>query len=146
MRTEWPDRFLDKVTPTAGGCWKWTGSVKPNGYGQVRVGIRVRTAHRVAYELAHGEIPDGLVIDHLCRRRDCVRPDHLEAVTQRVNVRRGTSAAARRARQTHCCRGHVFDAANTYVAPNGTRKCRRCRAAAQDRARRHRREVPRVPS
>ncbi|PSJ29819.1 HNH endonuclease [Streptosporangium nondiastaticum] len=143
MRSDWPDRFLDKVTRTA-GCWTWTGSVKPNGYGQFRVGKRVRTAHRVAYELAHGEIPDGLVIDHLCRRRDCVRPDHLEAVTQRINVRRGISSAAHRARQTHCCRGHAFDAANTYVAPNGTRKCRRCRATAQDRARRRRQEVTRV--
>ncbi|MEX2984566.1 HNH endonuclease signature motif containing protein [Streptomyces sp. C36] len=136
MHTTWANRFLDKVTRTDDGCWEWTGSIKPSGYGQVRVGDRVRSAHRVAYELAHGEIPDGLVIDHLCRRRNCVRIDHLEAVTQRINVRRGISAAAHRARQTHCCRGHAFDAANTYVAPNGTRKCRRCRAAAQNRARR----------
>lgn len=135
MHTTWADRFLVKVTKTD-GCWVWTGSVKSSGYGQFRVGDRVRSAHRVAYELEHGDIPADLVLDHLCRNRRCVRPSHLEAVTQRTNVLRGVGFAACKARQTHCIHGHEFDPANTYVAPNGTRRCRRCRAEAQNRARR----------
>lgn len=136
------DRFLAKVAPGPLGCWDWTGHVKPNGYGQVKVDGRPAYVHRVAYELTRGPIPDGLVIDHLCRRRHCVNPDHLEPVTHRINIRRGVSPAARRAHQTHCGRRHIFDNANTYTAPNGTRHCRRC-AAGRARTRR-RREVSRA--
>ncbi|MFF4738791.1 HNH endonuclease signature motif containing protein [Streptomyces sp. NPDC001262] len=143
-RTDWTDRFLAKVAK-GDGCWTWKASVRANGYGQVRVGARVRSAHRVAYELAYGQIPPGLVIDHLCRNRRCVRPSHLDAVTQRTNVLRGVSLAAHRAAQTHCIHGHLFDAVNTYVASNGTRKCRACRAA-RSHARRRQREVSCVPA
>ncbi|MFF8534104.1 HNH endonuclease signature motif containing protein [Streptomyces sp. NPDC015532] len=125
---DWTDRFLDKIRDAEGGCWEWTGHVKPNGYGQVRINRRPLHAHRVAYEALRGSIPDGLVIDHLCRNRRCVNPDHLEPVTHRTNILRGTGPAARNARRTHCIRGHRFDAANTYVAPNGARNCRTCRA------------------
>ncbi|MFI1182602.1 HNH endonuclease signature motif containing protein [Streptomyces sp. NPDC020799] len=135
-RTDWTDRFLAKVAETDRGCWQWTAYTNPDGYGQIKIGGRPRYAHRVAYEAMREPIPDGLVIDHLCRNRTCVRPDHLEAVRQRTNVLRGVNIAARRARQTHCLRGHAFDAANTYTAPNGTRKCRRCRANARGRSRR----------
>ncbi|MFE1731679.1 HNH endonuclease signature motif containing protein [Streptomyces bacillaris] len=129
-------RFLDKVAPGPLGCWDWTAHVKPNGYGQFKVAGRPQYAHRVAYELVRGPIPRGLVIDHLCRRRHCVNPDHLEVVTTRTNIRRGISPAARRARQTHCARGHRFNHANTYRAPNGTRHCRPCAARrARDRRR-----------
>lgn len=138
------DRFLAKIVDGPLGCWDWTGHVKPNGYGQVKVGGRPQYAHRVAYTLTRGPIPDGLVIDHLCRRRHCVNPDHLDVVTTRTNILRGVSPAARRARQTHCARGHEFDDATTYVAPNGTRHCRRC-AALRARTRR-RRGVHRAPA
>lgn len=83
------DRFLAKVRPIPGkSCWGWVGYVTPNGYGMVGDGRRVTYAHRLAYELYVGPIPPGLHIDHLCRERRCVRPDHLEAVTQAENNRR----------------------------------------------------------
>lgn len=136
MPREWTDRFLARVTDAPGGCWQWTGYLMPNGYARISVNGERQYAHRVAYEAVRGPIPDGLVIDHLCRNRGCVNPDHLEAVTQRTNVLRGVSFAAARARQVRCLRGHRFTKANTYVAGNGTRKCRTCRAAARARSRR----------
>lgn len=136
MPREWTDRFLARVTDAPGGCWQWTGYLMPNGYARISVNGERQYAHRVAYEAVLGPIPDGLVIDHLCRNRGCVNPDHLEAVTQRTNVLRGVSFAAARARQVRCLRGHRFTKANTYVAGNGTRKCRKCRAAARARSRR----------
>ncbi|MFD9789638.1 HNH endonuclease signature motif containing protein [Streptomyces sp. NPDC059070] len=140
---DWTDRFLAKIRDSEGGCWEWTGHIKPNGYGQVRVGDRKHNVHRLAYEVLVGPIPPGLVIDHLCRNRRCLRPDHLEPVTQRTNVLRGEGPAARNARSTHCVQGHTFDAVNTYVRPNGSRDCRSCNA---DRNRRRRQGVTRAPA
>lgn len=72
------------------GCWLWIGSERESGgYGFIVRNGRSTAAHRVSYEMAKGPIPEGLVIDHLCRVHCCVNPDHLEAVTQLVNVRRG---------------------------------------------------------
>jgi hypothetical protein len=82
------EKFWSKVDKTS-DCWLWTASTR-NGYGQIARGDgRVDYAHRLSYEMAHGAIPPGLNIDHLCRQPLCVRPDHLEAVTQRENLRRG---------------------------------------------------------
>lgn len=131
-RTPLADRFdagyqLDRQT----GCWNWMRSTKgPNGYGQIGEGghdCRILLAHRVSYEIHKGPIPKHLEIDHLCRNRGCVNPEHLEAVTRRTNLLRGDTITARRAAQTHCLRGHEFTAENTYRSTRGTRECRSCK-------------------
>lgn len=113
-------------------CWPWLGVRTYNGYGRFKLTARkspVR-AHRLAYEEMVGPIPEGLVIDHLCRNRLCVNPDHLEPVTNRENLLRGEGIAAINAAKTHCVKGHPFDEVNTYIEPsNGKRKCRTCRRA-----------------
>lgn len=114
-----------------GDCVLWTGSIDTRGYGYVKADGRTYRAHRLAYEEAHGEIPEGLVIDHLCRVRACVNPDHMEAVTQRVNVLRGESLQAQNARKTECIRGHAFDDENTLLTADGRRQCRTCTNARQ---------------
>lgn len=104
------------------GCWLWLG---PNatGYGQIKLDGKVRLAHRVSYELAKGPIPGGLEIDHLCRVRCCVNPNHLEAVTRRVNQLRGRGAAGTNSRKATCKRGHAFD--RRYA--DGKRRCLACK-------------------
>lgn len=106
-------------------CWMWTGRVN-HGYGRFRFYGNEYSAHRFSYELHKGEIPETLVIDHLCRVTLCVNPDHLEVVTNVENVMRGYSRSAVNARKTHCIRGHALDDVNTFVAPNGSRHCRLC--------------------
>jgi hypothetical protein len=130
------DRFWSKVEHRgASDCWEWTaGTLSKGRYGGFYDG-KMRHAHRVAYELCVGEIPDGLVIDHLCGNTLCVNPAHLEAVTQRENILRGESFAASHARTTHCPSGHAYDEANTRVY-KGMRVCRECNRLAKQRERR----------
>lgn len=119
------------------GCWEWVGTINPDGYGQFRVDGSLRRAHRVLYEQSNGPIPPGLTLDHLCRNRGCVRPDHLEAVSQRVNTMRGDTPAARNAGKTHCPMGHALGAGNLVASQvkQGWRRCRECYNAGH-RARR----------
>lgn len=134
-----PEKFITafwaKVDKT-GDCWLWTASTGSNGYGQVRKDNRPAPAHRVAYELTIGPIPEGLDLDHLCRVPTCVNPKHLEPVTARTNILRGTGPTAKNALKTHCLKGHPFDTANTYLR-NGRhgiqRECRKCAALAMAR-------------
>lgn len=86
------ERFWDKAEKTDSGCWLWSGAMFPNGYPCFSINRGSVGAHRVAYELANGPIPEGLTIDHLCRVKRCVNPDHLEAVAQGENTRRGRVA------------------------------------------------------
>lgn len=121
-----------------GECWEFRGAISPQGYGQVRIAGATRLAHRVTYSAMVDDIPEGLVIDHLCRNRACVNPDHLDAVPQRINILRGegplTAGRARAAferAKTECPRGHPYDLDNTYRTPAGARQCRACKRAAQ---------------
>lgn len=88
------------------GCWIWSGYRYPRGYGKACFGGRYVSAHRLSYVVNKGPIPEGLVIDHLCRNILCVNPDHLEAVTMRENVLRGVGLTAVNNLKTHCVNGH----------------------------------------
>ena len=132
------DRFWAKVDKgDDDDCWRWTASIYANGYGQ----FDQSGAHRFSYEINHGAIPHGMVIDHLCRERSCVNPSHLELVTQSINVRRGyappiavTRMKDAAAARTHCKYGHELTPENTYVTPReGWRQCRACRRGRKQR-------------
>lgn len=107
-------------------CWRWVGRQSANGYGQLWDEGKTVLAHRATYELLVGPIPEGLQLDHLCRVRDCVNPDHLEPVTSRENTTRGFGACGVNARKAECANGHPYTPKNTYTYPSGHRRCRTC--------------------
>ena len=123
------ERFWAKVEKTD-TCWRWTGALLRSGYGVIRVGGRAgsnKFAHRLSYEMHLGPIPEGLDVDHLCRNRACINPDHLEPVTRQVNLLRGKTLAARNASRTHCPRGHEYSPENTRITrQTRSRTCREC--------------------
>ena len=127
-----PDRvdyFRERVALAGDNeCWEWQGSMMASGYGRMYLGKRGNKpvagkwstlAHRMAYSLWRGPIPDGLVIDHLCRTRSCCNPSHMEPVTQAENARRANATI------TECPSGHDYTPENTYYDA-GSRKCRTC--------------------
>lgn len=141
-------RFWEKVlTPNADGCMLWTGATS-RGYGRFKLGPKTVAAHRLAYALLVGPLPDALVLDHVkargCRSTRCVNVLHLEPVTQQENTVRGMAGAVNAARQkaiTHCPAGHEYDRLNTYVSPKGKRGCRACRNRSSNQYKAHRKVV-----
>ena len=132
MTNELPERILNSISVNENtGCWEWTGTLDQCGYGRdVRWGGHRERAHRILYRIFVGDIPEGAQLDHLCRVRHCVNPEHLEAVSQQENIRRGMTGKLNHhnAHKTHCSRGHGFTDSNTYIRPNGGRMCKRCAA------------------
>lgn len=133
-------RFWEKVE-RGEGCWLWTASTRSSGYGSFWDGERRVSAHRWAFESVRGPIPEGLVLDHLCRVRLCVRPDHLEPVTNRENLFRGAGITAENVRKMHCPVGHEYTAENTYTDRRGRRTCKACKRLAAAHHRRSRNRV-----
>lgn len=125
------ERIMSYVSPEPNtGCWLWTGTVDEHGYGKTSLYGHPLPAHRALYGLLVAPVPRELDMDHLCRMHPCVNPVHLEPVTRLVNLMRGKTFIPAQVAQTHCLRGHEFNADNTRV----WRRQRRCRACDLDRA------------
>ena len=136
------ERFEEKYEPEPNsGCWLWTGCVRKDGYAIIH-NKTDQYAHRVSYKLYKGEIPIDLELDHLCRVRCCVNPNHLEAVTAKENVLRGNGPKSlgirskeKQLSKTHCPQGHPYSGDNLYKTPDGRRDCRICRRKADKKRR-----------
>lgn len=116
---------VDKGVPSE--CWEWTAAMTRAGYGAWWTGERNIMAHRASFLIAHGDIPAGMVLDHLCRNRKCVNPAHLEPVSHKENILRGEGATARNSKKSHCPQGHSYDGPVAYVDDDGRRRCGVCR-------------------
>jgi hypothetical protein len=125
------ERFMAKVHKT-NSCWLWIASIRPDGYGSYSAYGASRLAHRVSYEIHVGPIPEGLTLDHLCRNRACVNPDHLDPCSLEENVKRSPIFHSNR---THCPQGHPYDEANTIRRRRDGGWRRDCRACNRERDR-----------
>lgn len=117
-------RFMSKVKQN-GSCWEWLPKKNSRGYGQFSLTGKTDVAHRVSYRHFKGDIPLNYQLDHLCRNRKCVNPEHLELVTKRENLLRGVGASAINSKKTHCPKGHEYTKENTLKS-NNRRICKEC--------------------
>ena len=159
------ERFIGRIEIASSGCWEMSGWKDRNGYARFHKSKNKSKAHRISYEWHKGAIPAGLTIDHLCKNKGCVNPDHLEAVTAKENgmrhnaegykkwwatlsaedkiafVKKASSkasqiAAVKKLAAIHCNRGHEWKPETTYIVPsNGHRRCNVCFAEVQKRSR-----------
>jgi hypothetical protein len=121
------DRFWEKVDKTP-SCWLWKASKYKDGYGQFYpVHGRPHAAHKWLYEQLNGPVDPGIELDHMCRVRHCVNPEHLEPVTHRENTLRGTGPTAQNARKKECKNGHKLEGDNLIINSRNERGCRICR-------------------
>jgi hypothetical protein len=129
--------FMAKVTVTD-GCWFWNGAKNNNGYGVFSTG---KMAHRVSFEHFRYDVPLGMEIDHLCRIRHCVNPEHLRAVTHGENIRVSLVT-----QKTHCKNGHSLDdcyrwKTKTKTGRGFSRRCRTCHDACVKKWRAENKEI-----
>lgn len=111
------------------GCLEWQAYVMPNGYATMSYYKKTTVAHRLALKFSGREIPEGMWVDHLCRNRRCINPDHLDIVTPRENTLRGVGPdilRKRRASVVECPQGHAYSPENTYTSKSGKRHCKTC--------------------
>ena len=135
------EKLLSRILIRPNGCWLWVGANDgdKDPYGRVVVNGKQRMVHRISYETFVGKIPDGLQIDHLCRKRLCINPEHLEPVTPKENIRRGLTGYRT---VTHCKRGHKFSETG-YYSKSGIKLCRLCkRITAREYYHNHKKKVP----
>lgn len=117
------EKFINAIRVLPNSCWQWQNSLATFGYGKFWIGNTQFMAHRFAWWVFRGAIPKGLQIDHLCRNRGCVNPDHMEPVTIKENVLRGVGTSAINKRKTHCKNGHAYD----RISPSNRRYCSICK-------------------
>lgn len=121
----------ERATVQPSGCWLWKGAPISGGYGGVMVEGRRYVAHRLSYEAFVGAIPEGLQLDHLCRKRQCVNPAHLEPVTAFENIVRAKSFLVAPGSDRYCRRGHFVEGYGGWLSPSGVRFCAVCRVSAE---------------
>lgn len=134
-----PERLLRHTEENDAGCWIWVKSLDKDGYGKFQIardgdwknGVQHVRPHRLAYEVWVGEIPQGDTIDHLCRNRACINPDHLEAVSSYENIMRGDKGDLK----THCMYGHPLAGENLYEYEFQGRQWRGCRTCRRKSSR-----------
>jgi hypothetical protein len=133
-------RLIQERVRIVGECWEWTGSISTNGYGQITYNRKAWKAHRLSYAAFSGTVPEGKEIDHLCRNRRCVNPQHLEAVSKKTNILRGISFSAENARKETCPAGHPL----ITFQKQARRDCRECRREASRRVKERAKASPRT--